>query len=154
MNVTETVRRGTPADIQAITEIGMDSTTSARWQAADYGSIFVAERELLIAECEGKVVGFAIANDIAGEWELENIAVSREFRNRGIGQRLVWQLILEAKKSNAKFIFLEVREGNSVAKHLYERCGFQQCGRRKGYYSDPAEDAVLYRFLCSSETCE
>jgi ribosomal-protein-alanine N-acetyltransferase len=51
-------------------------------------------------------------------------------------------------------IFLEVRESNLAAQKLYQSCGFEQYSRRKAYYSDPAEDALLYRFLCTPETRE
>jgi len=154
MSQRETVRRGTSADIPTVMEIGKQSTTAPRWQLTDYDMIFRTERTLLVAESEGRIVGFVIGHNLAGEWELENLVVGSEFRRRGIGERLVWELILEAKRSKAEFIFLEARESNSSARKLYERCGFQQNGRRKDYYSNPPEDAVLYRFLCNPKSLE
>jgi ribosomal-protein-alanine N-acetyltransferase len=152
--MTETIRRGTRADVEAIAEIGKASATAPRWDVVDYSIIFSTERTLLIAEVSGEIAGFIVGRDIAGEWELENIVVADRFRQRSIGQRLVWELILLAKKSDAKFIFLEVRESNLAAKRLYERCGFHPYGRRKDYYSNPVEGAVLYRFLCNPGALE
>jgi len=142
-----TIRRGVTADVNAVTVIGQASPTAPRWQLSDYNQIIPTKRTLLVAECDDKIVGFIIGRDIMGEWELENVVVGDDFRHRGTGKRLVVEFVLEAKTRNAKFIFLEVRESNVAAKRLYERCGFQQYGRRKQYYSNPPEDAVLYRFL-------
>jgi ribosomal-protein-alanine N-acetyltransferase len=148
------IRHGTPADLREVMEIAEQSDTAAHWRVPDYNGIFVTPRTLLVAETESGIVGFAITHNIAGEWELENIAVEAVYQRRGLGGQLITAVIKEAKNSNAKFIFLEVRESNSAAKRLYQRCGFQQYGRRKSYYSDPPEDAVLYRFLCNPEMLE
>jgi len=149
-----TIRHGTSADLPQIMAIAEQSETAAHWHVPDYNGIFVTPRTLLVAESESRIVGFAIAHNIAGEWELESIAVEAFYQQRGIGSRLITAVIEEAKKSNAKFIFLEVRETNLAAKLLYERRGFQQYGRRKAYYSDPPEDAILYLFLCNPEALE
>ena len=148
------VRQGTPADLPQIIALANASQTAARWRTADYTQIFQTKRTLLIAEHGAGTVGFLVAHDIAGEWELENIVVVPAHRRRGVAKQLVQALIHEAKIRNGKFIFLEVRESNFAANRLYERCGFQQYGRRSGYYSDPPEDAILYRFLCTTESLE
>jgi ribosomal-protein-alanine N-acetyltransferase len=148
------IRRGTSSDTGAIAGIGLATATAPRWQVSDYSQIVLTGRTLLVAEAEGEVAGFLIARDIAGEWELENIVVADAHRRRGIGKRLLWELVIEARRCNANVIFLEVRESNFSARKLYERCGFQQNGRRTAYYSNPQEDALLYCFWCSSETRE
>jgi [ribosomal protein S18]-alanine N-acetyltransferase len=154
MNASITVRPGTPAEAIAIAAIGQKSPTAPRWQLSDYRDIFLTGRTILIAELDGKIAGFVVARDIAGEWELESIAVTDENRKHGIGNRLVCELILKAKNCKAKFIFLEVRESNLPARALYEKSAFEQYGRRKDYYSDPPEDAILYRFLCTPGALE
>ena len=148
------VRHRVPADLPQIIEIANASRTAAHWRPVDYEQTFQTKRILLVTEADGEIVGFIVAHDIAGEWELENIVVTPAHQRRGIAKQLVQALIREAKIRNGKFIFLEVRESNTAAKRLYERCGFQQYGRRSGYYSDPQEDAVLYRFLCTPESLE
>ncbi|HUN87780.1 MAG TPA: ribosomal protein S18-alanine N-acetyltransferase [Terriglobales bacterium] len=149
-----TVRSGSPADLPQIIEIANASRTAAHWRAVDYEQIFQSKRVLLVAESNSEVIGFLVAHDTVGEWELENIVVAPVHRGWGFAKQMLQRLIHEAANRNGKFIFLEVRESNAAAKRLYERCGFQQYGRRPGYYSGPVEDAILYRFLCIPKSLE
>lgn len=89
------------------------------------------------------VVGFAGIMVIIDEAELLNIAVSSEYRENGIGQMLIDHMLAEAKKHSAGRILLEVRKSNNPARHLYEKNGFTAFAERKGYYSNPKEDAVI-----------
>ncbi len=66
-------------------------------------------------------------------------------RQKGIGKRLFESLLAAARETNSSSVFLEVRESNAAARTLYEGVGFEPTGRRKSYYTDPIEDAVLYR---------
>jgi ribosomal-protein-alanine N-acetyltransferase len=77
---------------------------------------------------------------------LENLLVSPAERRHGVANQLLQALLSRAAQTNSEAVFLEVRESNSPARLLYEKSGFQQTGRRKSYYSDPLEDAILYRF--------
>lgn len=92
-----------------------------------------------------KILGFLVAQHIAPDWELENMVVTPELQRAGIGHRLLVALIETAKQTSSEAVFLEVRESNVAARGLYENCGFRQTGRRKSYYSNPLEDAILYR---------
>jgi ribosomal-protein-alanine N-acetyltransferase len=56
-------------------------------------------------------------------------------------------LLSAARETNSDSVFLEVRESNVAARSLYEKAGFEQEGRRKSYYTNPMEDAVLYRLI-------
>jgi ribosomal-protein-alanine acetyltransferase len=93
----------------------------------------------------GTLVGFLVARHVRGEWELENIVVSAELRGRGIGKRLLDGLLARVRETESWGVFLEVRESNVGARKFYQKAGFREIGRRKSYYADPAEDAVLYR---------
>ena len=151
------IRRASKADIPTIQAIEIACPTAAHWMEADYNQALenvAARRVVLVAESDGQVAGFAIARVIDHEWELENVAVSPERQRKGVGQALVRVLADIAQHSGAKAIYLEVRESNSTARTLYERCGFSQSGLRKDYYSSPDENAVLYRFLCIPEQPE
>jgi ribosomal-protein-alanine N-acetyltransferase len=151
------IRRASHADIPAMVTIANQNPSAAHWAEADYAQALenvAALRIVLVAQAEGNVVGFLVARLIDREWELENIAVTPQRQRKGIGQALMRVLIEVARHNEAEAIFLEVRESNSFARTLYERCGFQQSGVRKGYYSTPPEDAVLYRFLCNPELLE
>ena len=62
----------------------------------------------------------------------------------GIGKQLMNTLLVQARQTNSDAILLEVRESNAAARRLYEELGFRETGRRKAYYTNPREDAVLY----------
>ncbi len=97
------------------------------------------------AELGGKtLVGFLVARHVSGEWELENIVVAPEFRGRGLGSQLLRALVARVREVESRAVFLEVRESNAAARKLYQKAGFREAGRRRRYYADPAEDAVLY----------
>ena len=99
---------------------------------------------VLVAE-DQSVVGFLIAHDIAGEWEIENVLVAREFQRRGLASELLRTFLDIVLPGGTDSIFLEVRESNQAARSLYEKSGFIQTGRRSRYYRDPTEDAILYK---------
>jgi len=94
---------------------------------------------------EDEIVGFLVARCLSDEWELENIVVHEIRKRRGIGTGLLRRLLSEAEASGAAGVILEVRESNASARRLYESIGFTSEGRRQAYYSNPAEDAILYR---------
>ena len=94
-----------------------------------------------------QLVGFLVAHKMDDEYELENVVVSPEARQRGIGRLLVTQLLVHSRETHALSIFLEVRESNQAARALYEKFEFRTAGLRKNYYSNPQENAVLYRLM-------
>jgi [ribosomal protein S18]-alanine N-acetyltransferase len=79
------------------------------------------------------------------DWELENIAIAPQERRKGLGKYLLEALLAAARRSNSVGVFLEVRESNTAARSFYQKAGFEQTGRRRSYYANPVEDAVLYR---------
>jgi len=79
----------------------------------------------------------------AGELEIYNIAVRKTSRQRGHGRRLLAHALREAALSGCTRALLEVRAGNAAALALYTRTGFQECGRRRRYYADTDEDALV-----------
>ena len=90
-----------------------------------------------------------MAQHLAPEWELENIVVAPAARRKGLGKRLLEALLAAARETNSRSVFLEVRASNAAARSLYEKAGFEPTGRRKSYYTNSAEDAVLYRLTLS-----
>ncbi len=95
----------------------------------------------------GKVVGFAGMMVIADEAELLNIVVSSMYRRRGIANRLLKQLLDDARGCFACRMLLEVRESNDGARRLYECNHFSVIGKRRAYYSNPLEDALIMECL-------
>ena len=77
------------------------------------------------------------------EGEIMNVAVRKEYRRKGVAGRLMKELLSRAEKRGAARFILEVREGNLPAIRLYESLGFLHAGRRRNFYSDPAEDALI-----------
>jgi len=80
---------------------------------------------------------------VADELELLSLAVTPEWRRRGMGRWLVRLALAVGGRAGAHAAFLEVRSGNGSARQLYASLGFEETGRRPGYYKDPVEDAVL-----------
>jgi ribosomal-protein-alanine acetyltransferase len=160
------IRLATPADIPSMLNLERSSPTAARWTEQQYRQLFEtggAERLALVAETPfaandeatkyeaaapqagASILGFLITQHIAPEWELENIVVASSARRQGVGNRLLHALLAAARETDSHTVFLEVRESNADARHLYEKAGFEPAGRRKSYYTNPPEDAVLYR---------
>ena len=98
----------------------------------------------LVAFCDGKMSGYIGVQEICGEAYITNICVLPEMRRKGIADALLKAAGSGAQSRKCEFITLEVRESNAPAIALYEKQGFKQVGKRKGFYSSPAEDALLF----------
>lgn len=96
---------------------------------------------------ERSIMGFIITRLVAGELHINNVAVRPEFRRQHVAMRLLEAALSQGSVYGALLAFLEVREGNVTAQGLYRRCGFEVVGRRKGYYRQPPEDALLMSLL-------
>ena len=92
---------------------------------------------------DGRTVGYVGVISAVPEGEITNVAVHPDFRRKGIGEKILEYLKLEAKKRGIDSLYLEVRRSNEAAKSLYEKVGFCVIGERKGFYKNPKEDAVL-----------
>ncbi len=96
-----------------------------------------------VAELDKQIVGMVVAWFIVDEIHIATIATHPDFRRRGIGRDLLLHTLQSAKEEGAITSFLEVREGNIYAQEMYRKFGFVEDGRRKGYYKDNGEDAIL-----------
>jgi ribosomal-protein-alanine N-acetyltransferase len=137
------IRTAALVDVPAILALERQAIGAAHWTLDQYHKL-VGSGVVLVAEEPGKLCGFIAAQTVAGEWEIENVAVAAELVRRGIGTKLVGALIARARSEAAAAILLEVRESNLAARGLYERQGFREVGRRRAYYAVPVEDAILY----------
>ena len=142
-----TTRLALESDIPAVRQLEQRTESAAHWTEAQYKQIFRGEprRIMLLAEEAGRLRGFLVASSIATDWELENVVVDDSVRRRGFGSALLRHLISAAKAEQAESIDLEVRESNGSARALYAKCAFAEVGRRKSYFRNPPEDAILYR---------
>jgi ribosomal-protein-alanine N-acetyltransferase len=142
------IRPAAAADLPAMMALEKHAVTAAHWSAEQYEALFRASdpgRVALIMQEESGFRGFVIARVVGDEWEIENIAIAGPARRRGLGTRLLGELLDLARAQSAAAVFLEVRESNQAARALYEKWAFSESGRRRRYYKDPEEDAILYR---------
>ncbi|MBE6542159.1 MAG: ribosomal-protein-alanine N-acetyltransferase [Ruminococcaceae bacterium] len=134
----------TPDMIPEIIEIE-SSSFSVPWSEKSFTDALNSERiSVRVAVDEsGTVLGFICFLIIDEEAELLNIAVSLRSRNKGIGSSLLEYMMDVMNSADVKRVFLEVRESNIPARYLYEKFGFAIIGKRKNYYSNPTENAIL-----------
>ena len=97
----------------------------------------------LVAEGEdGTVLGYAGLHVILDEGYIDNVAVDPRYRRQGVADALL-DVFCRFGAEKLAFLPLEVRASNPPAISLYEKHGFYEVGRRKDYYDDPKEDALL-----------
>lgn len=97
----------------------------------------------LVAEEEGRAVGYAGLHVILDEGYIANVAVDAAYRRRGIAKQLMQVYIDFARANRLAFLTLEVRPSNTAAILLYGQLGFRSSGRRKNYYEHPKEDCII-----------
>ena len=90
-----------------------------------------------------RVVGYMCVWEIGDELHVTNIAVHPGWRRRGIARALLANLLEDGRHRSLRLVGLEVRPSNVEARTLYESFGFEVIGRRKGYYYDTGEDALV-----------
>lgn len=100
---------------------------------------------------DGTVLGYAGLQTVLDEGYINNVAVDPRFRRQGVADELIAAFVRFGKAKLA-FLTLEVRASNAPAIALYEKHGFQEVGRRKDYYDDPKEDAILMTLEFDHET--
>lgn len=94
-------------------------------------------------EQEQRILGYCNLRYLAGEGEIQRIAVLPQYRRCGLARKMMDAMVDYARTRQASAISLEVRESNAPARSLYESYGFQAEAVRKGYYRNPGEDAVI-----------
>lgn len=93
---------------------------------------------------QGGLLGFGCAWAIVDECHITGIALRPEYQRQGLGSALLWGLLYLARQRGMKRATLEVRPSNRAALSLYEKFGFQEAGRRKRYYADGEDAAILW----------
>jgi [ribosomal protein S18]-alanine N-acetyltransferase len=98
---------------------------------------------VIVRHADGRVAGYIIYWHIRDEVQINNVAVHPDFRGKGIGEAAMRLVLKEIREKGAVFATLEVRVSNTAATRLYEKLGFKVLGTRKGYYTNPVEDAYV-----------
>jgi ribosomal-protein-alanine N-acetyltransferase len=144
--------RMTEHDLLEVVEIEEESGLSRWGWAAYYAELQGSNRDLMLVmrapESQAPRVSHTLAAYIvarlgANELHINNVAVRERYRRQGIGLTLLGRILEEGKRRGVDAAFLELRAGNTAALSLYEKCGFRLTARRKNYYSEPTEDALV-----------
>lgn len=101
----------------------------------------------LVDEVDGEIRGYLGIWCMAEDGDLCNMAVAEHVRREGVASRLLEEGMACSRKQGIRRILLEVRESNVPARALYQRQGFAPIGVRKGYYTEPREDAIIMERL-------
>jgi len=137
------IRRMTAADLEQVAELEQ-VCFSDPWSyrqleeglPAVYDAYFVAVQE-------EQVQGYGVLRVLAGEGEIQRIAVLPACRKLGTGRELMAAMATYARAKETFSLSLEVRDSNLAARNLYESYGFRATAIRKDYYRNPVEDAII-----------
>ena len=99
----------------------------------------------LVAMEGDRLAGYVGSQTVMDETDMMNLAVAPQFRRQGVGEALVNALVASLTDFGSRCLTLEVRDSNEAARALYGKLGFTEIGRRRGYYRDPREDALILR---------
>jgi [ribosomal protein S18]-alanine N-acetyltransferase len=138
------IRRMNLQDIDQVLQVEKRSFT-APWSRQAFMTELIDNHlaRYVVAEYNGRIVGYAGVWMIIDEGHVTNIAVDPDFRGKHLGEKLLRTLISICLAQGGKKMTLEVRVTNHVAQKLYEKYGFERVGVRKGYYTDNREDALI-----------
>ena len=140
------IRAATAADCAALAALDARCNPSP-WRESQFQSALNGRLDTVLVDADSDGIrGFIVWQSVCGESELHLIAAAPELRRQGIATALMQQWFQTASAQGCERLFLEVRASNISAQNLYRKYGFQECGRRKGYYPLPdggSENAVL-----------
>ena len=135
-------------DVPRVVEIAGALKDAPNWQPQAYlgyvnQEAFPPSLAFVAEDAVAGVVGFILTALFPPQAELQSIAVAAAAQRRGIARRLFAAVIAAMKERAITEVWLEVRESNCAARAMYSSLGFVETGRRRAYYSDPKEDAIL-----------
>lgn len=135
-----------PADLDSVVAIERVSFAMP-WSKAAF--LYELEQNRVarcwVARAARELVGYLCLWEVGGELHITNLAVHPAWRRRGVAGTLLGAILEEARQRRLTLAVLEVRPNNREARGLYERFGFHVIGRRKGYYPDTGEDALVMK---------
>ena len=138
-----TIRTMQESDLPSVVAIERLSFSTPWSETLFFNEIYKQRSIPKVAVIGDRIAGYICANHVADEGHILNLAVHPDFGRRGIANTLVENILEELKENACRFLYLEVRASNNAARKLYEGFGFSVVGTRKGYYTEPKEDAVI-----------
>lgn len=130
-------------DLSAVMEIENENF-SKPWTENGFFTFLIRDDTLFLVACEDdQILGYCGVVMVMDEGDITNVAVSKNRQNQGIGKLLVEEMIKRTQTAGVSKLYLEVRQSNLRAIHVYEKLGFVQNGLRKNYYEAPTEDGIL-----------
>lgn len=97
----------------------------------------------IVRSADGKEIGKIDVRQVLDEIQINSVDVDESHRRKGVASDMMRELIERARELACTKITLEVREGNTAARKLYDKFGFEEVGKRENFYSNPADDAIL-----------
>ena len=136
-------RRSRPEDARGIEEMET-AVFPDPWSYRDVVDLISTEGAMCFSAVDnGMVVAYVLGRIIPPEGEIYRVAVRPEYRRRGIAYRLLDFAMKTSRGAGLECAFLEVRSQNTAAISLYTAYGFTEVGRRRDYYRDPKDDAIV-----------
>lgn len=146
------VRKSKYEDILRVSELEKECFGGESWSYGTIASSFENPNYCMVtAEEDGEIIGYGCTMTVCENCDLENILVAEEYRNSGVGKRILAELLKDAEARGAEKVFLEVRVSNSPAMRLYLGCGFRGVHARTRYYSDGEDCLVMVKELGRTE---
>lgn len=137
-----TIKKAEQCHVPQIAEIERASIPQP-WSEAAFTSALADEKAVTLAAFSGDILcGFITGVYLLDTADIYSVAVSLEYRKKGVGKRLLEEFF-SALPDEVNNVCLEVRESNIPAINLYEKTGFERVGMRKNFYQDPRENAIL-----------
>ena len=153
MSETPRIRLAKPSDVHVLADIEK-SSFSDPWPASAFTDVMLMpSATALIAVDENDVpMGYCVLLTAADQGEVANIAVACGARRQGLAAALLREATAHATARGVADLFLEVRASNVAALALYRSFGYQEIGRRPGYYQRPTEDALVLQWSATGTT--
>lgn len=137
------IRNMLETDLSAVHEMEC-CIFSKPWSMSDFSESIKEEQNLyLVVEENHEIAAYCGLWGVAGEGQINNVAVNETLRGRGIAYAMLKELIERGKEKGLTAFTLEVRVSNLPAITLYHKLGFEDAGVRKNFYEAPAEDALI-----------
>ncbi|MCR5558829.1 MAG: ribosomal protein S18-alanine N-acetyltransferase [Schwartzia sp.] len=132
-----------PEDAAGVEKVELASF-AVPWSRQSFWEAAANDKTHYLLAVDGEeIIGYAGTWILGDEAQITNVAIAPEYRGKGVGKKLMAELIKASIERGAVRMTLEVRPSNAAAIALYTSFGFKDCGRRPGYYQDNGEDAII-----------